>query len=675
MAPPQPAAPMPDVVLDAGGNAYLRHALGTAAAAGFEGALALAIASAPTGIVITDPNLPDCPIVFTNPAFMKITGYPAEEVLGRNCRFLQGPGTDAATTHLLRRAIADARPITVELINYRRDRKRFINELRCSPVFDAAGKLVAFVGIQHDVTARVRAEREAVKARAAAERANREKSDFLAFMSHEIRTPLHGVMGTLSLMLDTNLDVEQRAYAETSRRCGQSLLATVNELLDLSRIEAGKLKIGAEAFNLGDPVREVLDLVAPAAAEKGLTISASLDHLLPARAIGDAQRLQQVLLNLVDNAVKFTTRGSVEIRMAALPDGRLGVAVTDTGIGISPKLRARLFTRFVQAEGPPLRQQGGSGLGLAICRRLISLMGGQIAVDSTPGKGSTFFFDLPLVPVLASGAPPARLTPAPEAILPAVPLANGRILLAEDGKVNQLVAAAILRKAGYTVDLARDGGEAVAAAQSSEYDLVLMDVRLPVMDGLAATRAIRHLSGIHGRVPIIAMTASVMPGDAEACIEAGMDGYLAKPLDRLQMLSAVEDVLNARPRRPRAAIPVPEPGMVAPLLDRETLEELRSAVGPGRLPRLILVFMEESRARLARIIAARDAQHIEDEAHTLKAAAGTFGAVALRDAAAALEMACRKGDAQARLAILGTLPGLMDRTLNSFPAQPVSRTG
>ena len=670
------ASPMaPEVVRDAGGNAYLRHALGTASAVGFEGALALAIASAPTGVVITDPNLPDCPIVFTNPAFLKITGYPPEEVLGRNCRFLQGPGTDPAATHLLRRAIAEARPVTVELINYRRDRKRFVNELRCSPVFDAEGKLLAFVGIQHDVTARVRAEREAVKARAAAERANREKSDFLAFMSHEIRTPLHGVMGTLSLLLDTNLDAEQRAYAETSRRCGQSLLATVNELLDLSRIEAGRLKIGSEPFNLVDPVREVLDLVAPAATEKGISLSASLDHRLPARAIGDVQRLQQVLLNLVDNAVKFTNRGTVEIRMAALPDDRLGVAVTDTGMGIPPKLRARLFTRFVQAEGPPLRQHGGSGLGLAICKRLVSLMGGQIAVDSTPGKGSTFFFDLPLVPVPASGAPPSRLTPAVDAILPAVPLANGRILLAEDGRVNQLVAATILRKAGYTVDLARDGAEAVAAAESAEYDVVLMDVRLPVMDGLAATQAIRQLPGIHGRVPILAMTASAMPGDAEACIAAGMDGYLAKPLDRAQMISAVEDVLNARPRRPRAAIPLPEPGNVAPLLDRETLEELRSAVGPGRLPRLIQVFVEETRARLARITATNNAQHIEDEAHTLKAAAGTFGATALRDAAAALEMACRKGDAQARLTILGSLPSLVDRTMNSFPAQPLTRTG
>jgi PAS domain S-box-containing protein len=196
------------MIRDAGGNAYLRGALKSVSAAGFDGALGLAIASTPTGVVITDPNLPDCPIVFCNPAFLKITGYPVEEVLGRNCRFLQGPGTDTAATHLLRRAVAEKRAITVELVNYRRDRKRFINELRTSPVFDADGHLVAFVGIQHDVTARVRAEREAVKARRAAERANQEKSDFLAFMSHEIRTPLHGVMGTLSLLLDTGLDAE-----------------------------------------------------------------------------------------------------------------------------------------------------------------------------------------------------------------------------------------------------------------------------------------------------------------------------------------------------------------------------------------------------------------------------------------------------------------------------------
>lgn len=393
---------------------------------------------------MADPSLPDCPLVFINPAFTLLTGYPPEEVLGRNCRFLQGRGTEKESVRALRLAIAAGKPITLEFTNHRRDGRRFVNELRMAPVLDEKGHLVAYIGIQHDVTARKRAEREAAKARRAAERANQEKSDFLAFMSHEVRTPLHGVMGTLALLLDTALDAEQRAYAETAQRCGATLLHTVNELLDLSRIEAGKLGIHADPFSLADIVKDVLDLLAPAAAEKGIELSASLDHLLPGQLIGDPSRIRQVLINLADNAVKYTHRGSVELRIAALPDGHVGFAVTDTGIGIPPKLRASLFTRFAQAD--PDGEQIGSGLGLAICKRLVALMGGQIAVDSTPGRGSTFFFDLPLAHVPESGTPPPRIAPQPILVQPLAG-AHGRILLAEDGKANQMVAAAILRKA------------------------------------------------------------------------------------------------------------------------------------------------------------------------------------------------------------------------------------
>lgn len=662
------APPGPDleqrIRRDAGGNAFLEGSEGAVSAAGLGGVLALAIAAAPTGITVADPALPDCPLVFMNPAFTRMTGYAPEEVLGRNCRFLQGRGTEKEAVRSLRLAIAAGKPITLEFTNHRKDGRRFVNELRMAPVLDEAGQLIAYIGIQHDVTARKRAEREAAKARRAAERANQEKSDFLAFMSHEVRTPLHGVMGTLSLLLDTALDAEQRAYAETAQRCGATLLHTVNELLDLSRIEAGKLSLHADPFALADVVKDVLDLLAPAAAEKGIEISASLDHLLPAQLIGDAGRIRQVLMNLADNAVKFTHRGSVEIRIAALPDGHVGFAVTDTGIGIPPRLRASLFSRFTQSDSTG--EQVGSGLGLAICRRLVALMGGQIAVDSTPGRGSTFFFDLPLAHVPESGSPPTRI--APQSIL-LQPLggAHGRILLAEDGKASQLVAAAILRKAGYTVELARDGAEAAAAAESSDYDLILMDLRMPLMDGYAATRAIRALHGLRGRVPIIAMTASVMPDDVERCTEAGMDGHLAKPLSKADLLAAVQRVLDARPRRPRVAIPEAEPGATAPLLDRETLEELRAAVGPGRLPRLISVFTAETRERVRRMHALSDPMRIEDEAHSLKAAAGTFGAIALRDAARALEAACQGGEPDAWRRILDILPGLADRSIAAFP--------
>jgi PAS domain S-box-containing protein len=640
-----------------------------------QAALAAAVAAAPTGIVIADPNLPDCPIVFANPAFFAITGYAPEQVIGRNCRFLQGPGTEPGTVHRIRRAITERQPVSVEIVNYRRDGRRFVNELRIAPVLDGAGNLACFVGIQHDVTARVKAERAAEKARRAAEHASAEKSDFLAFVSHEVRTPMNGVMGTISLLLDTELDAEQRAYAETARRCGQALLATVNEILDFARIEAGKLDIAAAPFALAEPVREVLDLLAPAAAEKGIALAARIDPALPARIVGDQQRTRQVLLNLVDNAVKFTAVGGVEIRLAPADSASLlAIEVADTGIGIAPAVQARLFRRFAQGEAgreSGAVQVGGSGLGLAICKRLVELMGGQITLESAPGRGTTFRVLLPLMPVAESGQPPERLRPTPEAARPPAG-ARGRILLAEDGQANQLVAAAILRKAGYAVDLAHDGQEAVAAARTRAYDLILMDVRMPAMDGFAATAAIRALPAPAGRTPIVAMTASVLAEDRERCLAAGMDGHLPKPMDKAQLLAGIAAVLEARPRRPRAAPPPREPHDVPSLLDRQTLDELRAAVGPGRLPRLLAVFAEETRERLGRFARSDELAAIENEAHGLKSAAGTFGAAALREAAAAIEEACHRGDHAAALAGRDALPGLVART---FAAYPVPLTG
>jgi PAS domain S-box-containing protein len=635
------------------------------APAAFRDSLGAAVAAAPTGIVVSDPNQPDCPIVYANPAFHRITGYPPEEVIGRNCRFLQGPGTDPAHVHAIRRAIAERRSLDIELVNYRRDGTRFVNELHISPVFGPDGALRHFFGIQHDVTAREKLARANQRARRQAEKSSAEKSDFLAFMSHEIRTPMNGVMGTVSLLLDTALDAEQRAYAETARRCGEAMLHTLNEILDLARVESGRLALEHVPFALAEPVREVLDLLAPAVAEKGLRLEATLDAALPARVVGDPGRLRQVLLNLADNAVKFTSQGQVEIGLAPR-GGRLVVRVADSGIGMSAAVQSRLFRRFQQAEPSVARRFGGSGLGLMICKRLVELMGGQITVESAPGEGSAFTFDMPLVPVADSGSPPKRLSPAP-ARQRSPAGARGRLLLAEDGEANTLVAAAILRKAGYSVDLARDGAEAVTLAASGSYDLVLMDVRMPGMDGFAATSAIRALAGQASRVPILALTASVLPQDVERCLAAGMDGHVAKPLDRERLLLAIAGVLAARPRRPRAPAPPPEPRASAPLLDRETLEELRTAVGPGRLPRLIGVFSEETRARLARMGAGASLRAVEDEAHSLASAAGTFGAVALRDAATAIEAAAARGETAEVAERLDGLVSLVERTLAAYP--------
>lgn len=637
-----------------------------AAASGFAGALAAAVAAAPTGLVIADPTLPDCPIVFANPAFHRITGYAPEEVIGRNCRLLQGRGTDPAAARAIRAAIAAARPIDIRLVNYRRDGRRFVNELHISPVFDANGRLRHFLGIQHDVTARVRAEEAARRARRAAERADAAKSDFLAFVSHEVRTPLNGVLGTLSLLLDTPLDAEQRAYAETARRSGETLLWTVNELLDLSRIEAGRLELEETAFDPGEVAREVLALLAPAAADKRLRLTASLDAMLPPRLLGDPRRFRQVLLNLVDNAVKFTAAGTVQIAIAREGE-RLAVAVRDTGPGIPPALRRRLFRRFQQADAATARRHGGSGLGLMICRRLVALMGGAIGVESEPGAGSVFRFDLPLrlAPPGLPAAPPAAVDePAPRWLPGQAPRA--RLLLAEDSEASQLVAAAILRKAGYEVDLVGDGEAAVAAAAAGAYDAILMDVRMPGLDGHAATRRIRALPGEAGRVLILALTASALPGDAALSLAAGMDAHLTKPVDRARLLGAVAALLAAMPGRPRAPAPAAEPGPAHALLVRETLEELRAAVGPGRLPDLVGVFADETLSRLARLAAAPAPAAVEGEAHALQSAAGTFGAAALREAATALQRAAAAGDGATTAALLKGLPRLVDRTLQAL---------
>ena len=636
-----------------------------------QGVLGAAVLAMPTGIVICDPNLPDCPIIYANPAFYRITGYAEEEVIGRNCRFLQGPGTNPRHIQAMRDAIEQGKAIDVEIVNHRKDGSRFVNELHLSPVLGEDGEVRYIFGIQHDVSAREQFARDAERARRAAERANAEKSDFLAFMSHEIRTPMNGVMGTISLLLDTTLDAEQHAYAETARRCGELLLATVNEMLDLSRIEAGHLAIEEEAFDLAAPVAEVLDLLAPAVAEKGIRLSASIDPLLPARVIGDARRLRQVLLNLADNAVKFTAAGGVGIRVErAEANGMVRFAVADTGIGMPPEVQARLFGRFAQGGPETARRYGGSGLGLMICKRLVGLMGGRIVLASTPGKGSTFSFEIPLRPIAESGRPPSTLLPRPALAKP-LPGARGRVLIAEDGEANQLVAAAILRKAGYAVDLARDGEEALGAARTAAYDLVLMDVRMPRMDGLAATAAIRGLEGPAGRVPIIAMTAAAMPDEVARCLEAGMDAHVAKPMDLTALLAAVSDMLENRPRRSRAAVEEPNPAGPT-LIDHTTLQELRAAVGPGRLPRLIGVFADETRARVARLSETDDVAVIEEEAHGLKSAAGTFGAAALRSIASSLEEACVARDMPRVSELCRSLPNLVEKSLAAFPVTPDS---
>ena len=393
------------------------------------------------------------------------------------------------------------------------------------------------VCVYRDITA---AERELTLAKAAAEAANEAKSRFLATMSHEMRTPLNGVLGMIGLMLAGPLDAKQQRQAQLIRSSGQTLMAVLNDILDLSKIEAGRMELEILPFALADTVQDVVWLMAVRAQARGLTLQLKLPLDLPPVLCGDASRLRQVLFNLVGNAIKFTEQGGVQVSLEhqALADGRvrLTLEISDTGIGIAPDAMPRLFTRFNQADSSTARRYGGTGLGLAITQEIVSLMGGSIEVRSVPDQGSCFTVTL----VLARGELALRLGAGARGGLPPVANRALRILVAEDNPVNQLLITALLEEFGHFCDLVGNGLEALHQAQASHYDLVLMDIQMPEMDGVAATLALRALPWPLSRIPIVAMTANVMPEQQRQYLAAGMTAVVGKPIDPSE-LSAVID--------------------------------------------------------------------------------------------------------------------------------------
>jgi signal transduction histidine kinase/ActR/RegA family two-component response regulator len=407
-------------------------------------------------------------------------------------------------------------------------------------VFDE-GRPTRIIGASIDTTR----EREMVQA---AEASNRAKSEFLANMSHEIRTPMNGVIGMTELVLESDLTADQRDCLQTVRASAESLLTIINDILDFSKIEAGRLQLDPVPFDLRALLDETLRPLAVAADNKHLSLTCQIAEDVPDRVLGDPVRIRQVLTNLVGNAVKFTERGGVTVKLAAKASrgdhSEVAFSVIDTGVGIPKETQALIFDPFCQADGSTTRRFGGTGLGLTISARLVAAMNGAIWVESDASRGSAFHFSVGL-PVITSAAPavrhsaPVSVAPAPEAApeTPGLP----RILVIEDNPTNQKLALAILAREQYRGVVAGSGHEGVDLyrAQPSSFDLILMDVQMPGMDGLETTRAIRSCEGGGRRIPIVAVTARAMPGDRDRCLAAGMDDYLSKPIHPAELLAAL----------------------------------------------------------------------------------------------------------------------------------------